>query len=182
MVRQLKAMGKDVRMLAMMDTNIQEQLYQRPLAERIAKKLFRQWNKLVFRLGTSFSYPADTWDYLKTIYTHRYKKLLDKNYDSENMPVFMMRIADKMEHAYYHYHFKPQHVKIDQFISEKRMFFIDDPTTMGWKHLAMDGIGQHIIPGDHKDMLFPPNDRIFAQTLQKKLDQLNQELANQQAT
>lgn len=181
MVRQLKEMGKDVRMLAMMDTNIQEPLYQQPLAERIAKKLFRQWKKMVFRLGTSFSYPADTWDYLKTIYTHRYKKLLDQNFDSENMPVFMMRIADKMEHAYYHYQFKAQHIKIDQFISEKRMFFIDDPKTMGWKNLALDGIEQHLLPGDHKDMLFPPNDRIFAQTLQKKLDQLNQELANQQA-
>lgn len=182
MVRQLKAMGKDVRMLAMMDTNIQEQLYQKPLLERFSKKLMRQWNKLLFRLGTSFSYPADTWDYLKTIYTHRYKKLLDKDYDSENMPVFMMRIADKMEHAYYHYHFEPQHIKIDQFISEKRMFFIDDAKYMGWKTLALDGIEQHHLPGDHKDMLFPPNDRIFAQTLQKKLDQLNQELANEQTT
>ncbi len=182
MVRQLKAMGKDVRMLAMMDTNIQEPLYQKPLLERFSKKLFRQWKKLIFRLGTSFTYPADTLDYLKTIYTHRYKKLQDQDYDSENMPVFMMRIADKMEHAYYHYYFKPQHIKIDQFISEKRMFFIDDPKYMGWKKLALDGIEQHHIPGDHKDMLFPPNDKFFAQTLQKKLNQLNQELANQQTT
>lgn len=173
MVRQLKAMGKEVRMLAMIDTNIQEPLYQKALLERISKKLLRQCNKLLFRFGTSFSYPADTWEYLKTVYTHKFKKMQDRNYDSENMPVFMMRIADHLEYAYYHYHFKPQHIKIDQFISEKRMFFIDDAKYMGWKKLALDGIEQHILPGDHKDMLFPPNDIIFAHTLQKKLDKLN---------
>jgi thioesterase domain-containing protein len=53
------------------------------------------------------------------------------------------------------------------------MFFIDDPKYQGWKPYALDGIDIHLIPGDHKEMLLSPNDQVFADLFQKKLNEVN---------
>ncbi|MBY0481511.1 MAG: amino acid adenylation domain-containing protein [Chitinophagaceae bacterium] len=172
-VKQLKAMGKDVRMLAMIDTNIQEPLHRLPIYERVSKKLMRQWYKLLFRTKVTWENPVDSFNFLRIVYTQMIKSKFIKDYDSENMPPFMMHIAQKLEVAYYNYEIKPYHVKINLFKSEHRMFFVDDPKYLGWKPFALDGIDIHLIPGDHKDMLLPPHDRVFAEIFQKKLNEFN---------
>ncbi len=173
MVKQLKAMGKDVKMLAMIDTNIQERLHRFPFYIKAFKKLMRQVHKLFFRVTVTFQNPIDSLTYLWIVYSNTIKLRFNKDYDSEDMPPFMMNIAQKLNLAYYNYEFKPSHVKIDLFKSGHRMFFIDDPKYQGWKPYALDGIDIHLIPGDHKEMLLSPNDQVFADLFQKKLNEVN---------
>jgi len=59
---------------------------------------------------------------------------------------------------------------IDLFKAKFRIYFVDDSRYLGWKKYALKGVRVHNVPGDHENMLLPPNDKVFAQTLQRALD------------
>lgn len=178
MVRQLKEMGKDVKILAMLDTNIQEPTHQYPLTKKILKKIARQLPKAKFRFLSFFKYPSENIIYLKA-YCKRW--LMDflksfgfvKKYRLQPLPDFMELIASKLEAAFFNHVFMPYDVKIELFRAEKRMYYVDDPLFLGWKKYALKGVSVHHIPGDHNEMLGPPSDKILASILQNLLDKAN---------
>ncbi len=175
MVRQLKDMGKEIKMLGMFDTNVQHPSHQFPLAKKIRVKTIRQFHKLKFRLGTLLTHPILTVSYLKAYYGNKLNLSVKKNgsledYDSQNLPDFMQKIADGLNTAFDRYIMNPYDIKIDLFKAETRMYFVDDPQSLGWKKYALKGVDVHSIPGDHKEIFSPPNDRILAKILQSTLD------------
>jgi amino acid adenylation domain-containing protein len=175
MAKQLKEMGKEIKMLGMFDTNIQYPTHQYPLAKKIRVKLLRQVYKLLFRIGTTITQPALTAAYLKAYYAQRLdlpaenEDLLEE-YDTENLPDFMQEIVAGLQTAFTHYKVKPYPVKIDLFKAKTRLYFVDDPKTLGWGKYALNGVDVHHVPGDHKEMFSSPNDQILARTLQDVLD------------
>ncbi len=36
---------------------------------------------------------------------------------------------------------------------------------MGWQHIARDGVDVRVVPGDHEDILWPPNVEVLAREL-----------------
>ena len=46
-----------------------------------------------------------------------------------------------------------------------------DPIHLGWKKAALKGVQIHNIPGDHLDIVAPPNDKVLARVLQTILDE-----------
>jgi amino acid adenylation domain-containing protein len=178
MVKQLKAQGKTVKLLAMFDTNIQEPTYQYSLLKKIFRKTIRQFPKFMFRVKSFSKYPKDNIAYLKSTYALKLKglqKIIDfqNEKNPENLPDFMQKIAEGLIEAFYKYKLEPVDVRIDLFKAEKRFYFVDDPQYLGWNDYALRGVAIHIVPGDHKEMFSPPNDAILAKELQKRLDQIN---------
>jgi len=178
MVKQLKSMGKTVNMLAMFDTNLQRPTHQYSFLKKIWVKGIRQFHKIAFRLGTLFTMPLDTLAYLRIYYTIKFKFYFKrfgffKDYDPDNMPPFMQQIAAKLHHAFGNYVVTPYDVKIDLFMADERMFYVDDPQYLGWGKYALGGVDVHKVPGDHKDLFDPPNDAILAAILQITLDKIN---------
>ena len=82
-----------------------------------------------------------------------------------------MQTSKKHEIAFQKYRMKPYDGVIDVFKAKKRLYFVKDRAFLGWKKYARQGVRIHNVPGDHKEMLLPPNDQEFARILQKALDQ-----------
>jgi len=176
MVKQMKEAGKQVEMLAMIDTHIKKA---QPLTFllKTLRKSTRQFNKLVFRVGSFANYPLANIDYLFKLYTNKAKSLmiwigiLDK-YKVSELPGYMQRVVDRLEKAWGKYKIKPYDVKVDLFKAEKRLYYVDEPQLLGWGKYALQGVTIHNVPGDHEDMFAPPNDKKLAEVLQRRLNEI----------
>lgn len=178
MGKQLKAMGKEVKLLAMFDTNLQIPTHQFSLSQKLSIKFFRQFKKVLYRVYTAVTRPVTLARFLRENNNARFKTFLNKigvieNYDRDNMPVFMQEIAGKLNNALFAYKFEPYHICIDIFKAGTRMYYIDDPKYLGWKDYALDGITVHTVPGDHKDMFDDENSKVLADIFQTRLDEMN---------
>ena len=176
MVNQLKEAGKNVEMLAMIDTNVQEAA---PIVfiDKLLQKTIRQFGKLAFRLGSFSKQPLANIDYLTKLYTNKVKETMVKfgmlnKYKASGLPKYMQKVVDKLYLAWSYYKLKPYHVKLDLFKAEHRLFYVDDPKFLGWGQYALDGVKVYNVPGDHEDMFRSPNDRLLAQAIQKRLDEI----------
>ena len=76
----------------------------------------------------------------------------------------------KYSYALEAFNLKPANVKISLFSAEKHLYYIDDAETYGWKKFAGKGINRYEVPGDHKSVLYPPNNQILAQAIQQVLN------------
>lgn len=178
MVRQLKDVGKDVKMLVLFDTNLQYPTHQYPLGKKLYEKSKRQLRKTNYYLGSFFRQPIPTVQYLRTSALKKKDVFLSKigaskPFNPENLPDFMHEIAGKLRYALNNYLVKPFAVKIDLFKAEVRANYVDDPEFLGWQEYALQGVIIHKVPGDHEDMFTAPNDQVLAGILQKRLDEIN---------
>ena len=178
MVKQLKAMGKDVKLLAMFDTNLQLPSHQYSLPKKFAVKFLRQFKKFGYRIFTILNQPLDLAKYLRENNKARVKSMLNRfgileKQDGEGLPEFMQEISNKLNHAFLKYRVQPYHVKIDIFKAKKRLYYIDDSKYLGWSEYALDGVEVHSVPGDHKDMFDEGNSKILANIFQRRLDEMN---------
>ena len=82
----------------------------------------------------------------------------------------LQNAVSKSDRAIKGYELKPQDGVIDLFISKEKVYFQKDPKFMGWKPYALRGLNIHEVNGDHDDMILQPNNKFFAETLQKILD------------
>jgi amino acid adenylation domain-containing protein len=178
MARQLKAMGKEVRMLAMLDTNAQEWEANYSLMNWLSRKILRQFPKMVWFTKSLFNQPIATIRYQQQ-YVERHANSLLNAIGLRNEPEpekeldLLSRIIDKHEIAYQNYTMKPYDGVVDLFKAKTRLYFVDDSKFLGWKKYALKGVRVHDVPGDHEMMLLPPNDKEFARLLQKALDSLS---------
>jgi amino acid adenylation domain-containing protein len=175
MVKQLKAMGKEVKLLAMFDTNLQYPTHQYPLQKKIIVKGIRQFKKIAFRIYTIFTQPVEAFKFIETFYGIRFRLFFQKlgffkDYHPDNLPDFMQEIAEKQNTAFYNYEVKPANVRITIFKAKIRMYFVDDPKSLGWGDYALEGVETHEVPGDHKDMFGAAHAKTLAKILQSRLD------------
>ena len=183
MVKQLKEEGKTIEMLAMIDTHIKKPPHSE-FTNKIFRKIFRQYSKLKFRMGSFYKYPLANIDYLKMLYTSMFKEflvwigMLDK-YKISELPKYMQNVVDDMQDAWGKYIIKPYDIKIDLFKAEKRLYYVDDPKMLGWEAYALQGVNLHTVPGDHEDMFESPNDRTLAELLQQRLNELPSNAQNE---
>jgi amino acid adenylation domain-containing protein len=175
MARQLKAMGKEVKMLAMFDTNAEESLTFRSPMYRLGRKIARQVPKIIW-IGKSFlKQPVNTLQYQRGFVERQVKQFMQAiGLREEPQPEAgfeqLNHIMEKHETAYQNYIMQPYDGIIDLFKANDRLYFVDDIKYLGWKKYALKGVRVHDVPGDHQYMLLPPNDKEFARTLQRALD------------
>lgn len=173
MARQLQAMGKQVSMLAMLDTYAADDKDLATGLPRCLRKIRRQFPKLLFISRSFMQQPLETLRYQQAYFTRKYNELavymgLKRHEETDTTED---KVNAGYEAAYRKYHLQPSDAcAIDLFRVDTRLYFLDDPVFLGWKPYALKGIHVYVVKGNHKTFLMPPNDRDFAILLQQLLD------------
>lgn len=175
MARQLRLMEKEVKMLAMFDTNAEVQNYDKSVFEKISVNAARQFHKLVWISTSLIKKPKSTIKYQLKYARNKIKSVavrlhLKQKEEPKGSLGEFKRISQQHDIAYQNYRMQPFDGIIDLFKAKTRVYFVDDLKYLGWKKYALKGVRVHNVPGDHKTMLLSPNDKEFALTLQKALD------------
>lgn len=171
MAKKLLAAGKEVKMLGILDTYAGGKDKSHSTWYKIYKKAFRQFYKVLFFGKMLLSNPKETHDYQVLVLKRKIREFFNKKPVNQGD---MISYLDEIERAYdmasHNYYMEPLAIKVDLFRVKKRLYFLDDAVTLGWKEYAKKGVNIHEVPGDHKTFLFPPYDKEFAEILQKALD------------
>ena len=174
MARQLKATGREVKMVGMFDTNAQELVTARSPVVRLVKKAARQFPKMRWIVGSLLKRPTQTIRYQRDYVLRQVNQLLCAVGLAQPKPEtdveYLNHIIEKHEIAYKNYVLQPYDGTLDLFRATDRLYFVDDFQYLGWKDYALGGVRVHDVPGDHETLMLPPNDRILAEALQRALD------------
>ncbi|MES2062020.1 MAG: amino acid adenylation domain-containing protein [Bacteroidota bacterium] len=180
MAKQMLAMGKDVKMLAMFDTYAdQTQIYD----SWLKKKLTNGWffvKQLAFTPVLLVQDPKRTIEYKSREVGRRIQKIYknifpDKVKKKEGFSAYTDDIHEKSLAAQRNYLLTPVNIAIELFRAKKHTFYMDDFKFLGWKPFALKGVNIHDIPGEHNTIFAPPNDKQFAKVLQECLDKAAKE-------
>ncbi|WP_428331033.1 non-ribosomal peptide synthetase [Mucilaginibacter sp.] len=175
MARQLEEMGKQVKMLAMFDTYAYRSPHFDPSLTKLIKRgrffLRKVFYALSFQNGVK-STITDKSTSLKRRAIRTYWKLrYGKDQNQTGFFGYSNKIDEMNNHAERNYQLKPQNIAVEVFRAERRTFYMDDFENLGWKPYALKGVHIHSIPGEHNTIFKAPNDKIFADVLQKCLDE-----------
>jgi amino acid adenylation domain-containing protein len=175
MAKQMLAMGKNVKMLAMFDTYAdQTQKFDTP----VKKAIKNTWTliKQIAYTGILFvEDPKRTVEYKSREIGRRIKKINKKIFPDEvkKKNVFSEyndEIDEKSATAQRNYLLTPINIKLELFRAKKKTFYMDDFKYLGWIPYAKKGVNVYEIPGEHNTIFAPPNDKQFAKVLQDCLD------------
>jgi amino acid adenylation domain-containing protein len=175
MTRQLKEQGKIVSLTAMLDSYVDSAYYYPTYKQKqIIRYLDRTRRRLDFLLEMLIS-----WKAIKLRINAKKEYLLKKYFgfkdimtEQEALALEEFIIADSMVSKIVdRYHLIPQDFQVDLFRAKDDSNHKLDATHLGWKKAALKGVHIHNIPGDHLDIVAPPNDKILARMLQNILDQ-----------
>ncbi len=70
------------------------------------------------------------------------------------------------------YKLRKTDIHIDLFKAGKQTFFILDSNNYGWDKFAKDGITKHTIPTEHNLLFAAPNDQLFSNIIDKRLNEI----------
>lgn len=177
MAKQLQAMGKEVKMLAVLDSYLKP-ADQNLLIKKIYRSTFGQLPKLIFRIGSFARYPSENVVYLKNKYKRSSAKTEEDRFDElyhnhESAPEYIKRIVEKLLSARDNYAYEACDIEVHIIKARKTFYYYDKPRMMGWKNYALKGISVHYTPGNHLEMLNPPNDKPLARILQNLLNEIS---------
>ncbi|MGY3053454.1 amino acid adenylation domain-containing protein [Pedobacter sp. UYEF25] len=167
MAKQLRAMGKTVKMLGIFDTYLHKQEVG---LSKIMSKIERQFRKVPFIMDRLISAPGETIKYQTLIAKTKLANKIGREIPSDEIFTYNKEMINAYDIAAATYKMQPIDVPIQLFRVEKRIYFLDDPIYLGWRNFTSERVDIHEVPGDHKTFLFPPNDSAFAKILQQVLD------------
>jgi len=172
MAKQLQAMGKEISMLGMFDTYADNysDYFDRPVI-KMAKKIRRQFPKMMFILRSLATKPLQTIAYQADLIKSKLGKWLGSGAGSEKLTENEIRVGEIYDFAYRNYKMTPYDGLIDLFKVKTRLYFLDDLEYLGWKPYTNHGVIVHEIAGDHKTFLFSPYDKEFGKVLQSVMDE-----------
>ncbi len=174
MARQFKAMGKEVKMLAMFDTYAyRSPHFDAPLIKAYKKaRFFKDKIIYAFKFENGLKGMQDRARSLKRKIIRNWWRV--KNGKKQQNQVGFFGYSNKIDEmnmeAEKFYQLKPQDVTVEVFRAEHRTFYMDDFEYLGWKPYALKGVNIHKIPGEHNTIFQEPNDKIFAKVLQDCLN------------
>ncbi|GAB3429675.1 non-ribosomal peptide synthetase [Niabella aquatica] len=165
MARQLITMGKEIKMLGILDTNVSDRSIPNAMMPRMFFKIKRQLKKVVFISSNLFRHPKDVIKYQLLLFNKRFNKSYKEEAD-EQVYDYANTVVEAYDKAYIAYEMKPFNLSVHVFRVKERIYFIDDFAYLGWKKYAEDGVAVHDMAGDHKTFLLPPNNKILAEKIQ----------------
>ena len=174
MAQQLKALGKEIKLLAMLDTDARALVKYPTRTGRLLWRAKRQLPKLLFLGKSLLRHPTNTLVYQQAYFIDKYQRILQAlglrdapkpAVELEHMSK-IMAVHDEAFHAYY---LKPYAGPIDLFRAMTRLYFVEEQTYLGWKEFVPE-VRIHDVPGDHGTLMHPPNDKALALALQQALD------------
>ncbi|HMR84063.1 MAG TPA: amino acid adenylation domain-containing protein, partial [Niabella sp.] len=171
MARRLTAMGKEIRMLGILDTNVSDRTISNVVIPRLFFKIKHQLKKVVFISTNLFKHPKDVIKYQWLLFNRRFNKS-HKEEKEEQIYDYNSKVVDAYDKAYITYEIKPSDLSVHVFRVKERIYFIDDFAYLGWKRYAKGGVVVHDIAGDHKTFLLPPNNKILTEKIQTVINGL----------
>jgi len=176
MARQMIAMGKDVKMLAVFDTYAKQTDKYDPFVKRIFNKVALFIMQFLYSFVLFANDPKRTIEYKSTSIKRRIIRLFWKVKGAEEKRegffAYDNEIDEASAKAKRNYYQKPLNITVDLFRAEKKTFYMADFKYLGWKKFALKGVNVHDIPGEHNTIFAPPHDKEFAVELQKCLDRV----------
>jgi amino acid adenylation domain len=169
MARQLLTLGKEVKVLGILDTNAFTGDKYETQFRIYTVKIIRQFKKFLFFIKQLITSPKDFFKYQWLVFNRKYNKNF-KDPEEQQSHDYNKFVLQAYDDAYYKYVLKPSEVEIDLFRVGKRVYFIDDPIYLGWKKYALKGVKVHSVPGDHKTFMLSPNNKVLARTLQNVIN------------
>jgi thioesterase domain-containing protein len=178
MARQMVAMGKDVKLLAVFDTYAK----QTDQFDPFVKKIFNRVSLLIMQFLYSFvlfaNDPKRTIEYKSTVIKRRIIRLFWKVKGTEEKRegffAYDNEIDEASARAKRNYYQKPLNITVDLFRAKKKTFYMADFKYLGWRKFALKGVNVHNIPGEHNTIFAPPHDKEFAVELQKCLNRVTE--------
>jgi amino acid adenylation domain-containing protein len=175
MARQLKAMGKEVKLLAIFDTDACALQTHRSKLGRLVWKISRQFPKMIWVGKSMIERPSQTIAYQQEFFRYKANVLMQRfglasKPKSTIEPDHLTRIMEKHDLAFHKYVMHPYDGIVDLFRATKRLYFVDDFHFLGWKKYALQGVRVHDVPGDHETIMHSPNVEILANELQQALN------------
>ncbi|MBS1783116.1 MAG: amino acid adenylation domain-containing protein [Bacteroidetes bacterium] len=168
--RQLELMNKEVAFVGILDTfagnNFQGSL---------SKKFLHELNKAWFLTKSFLSNPSEAWKYQKSVWQQKWKERFtqDGNVPLEVLTTYEADIYRKYSDALDQYQLPIANLHVTLFAVQKRMYYVKNPSTLGWDYFAKQGVETHWVPGDHTTMLYAPNNEALAKKIQEVLNSLN---------
>lgn len=167
---QLELMGKEVKMLAIFDTNAVDSGHY-----KLSTKIKRQFPKLIWFLKSLIQRPGPTLSYQQFLLRKSIKNISTKIMGSTKVEAndYYNRLEEinrKHWQAFRRYNLRPFNDVIYLFRAQERIYFVDDFKYLGWNKFAKKGVRVYEVSGDHRTMLLPPHAKKFAHALQEALD------------
>ncbi|WP_264565379.1 non-ribosomal peptide synthetase [Flavobacterium sp. N3904] len=174
MARQLKAQDRKVSIIALLDTYIDSSYYYPTIQQKLLiryidktrrrldflKEMLVSWKAVKMRIKGK-----------KEFLLRRYFGIKDSMTEQEAIAHEQFVIASSMvQKIVDRYHLIPQDFEVDLFRAKNDSQYKLDPTHLGWKKAALRGVRIHDIPGEHIDIVAPPNDKVLAHMLQDIID------------
>jgi len=177
MARQMKAMGKNVKMLAVFDTYAKQTDMYDPLLKRVFSRVQLFVMKFLYSFVLFAQDPKRTIEYKSIVIKRRiirfYWKIFKGNEEKrEGFFAYDNEIDEASAKAKRNYYQKPLDITVDLFRATKKTFYMADFKYLGWREFALNGVNVHDIPGEHNTVFAPPNDEKFAMVLQQCLDRV----------
>jgi len=187
MARQLNEMGMKVSFLGLLDATADRSVTHQPFLKRNQYMIKYFINYVSWNLASFFREPNET---KFSVIRRRWKGLekrirgLDIKIDKKDLvsegkkselPKFLRKVHRANHRANRNYIIRPYNGTVHLFKALKQTFYIPDPVYYGWDLVAMGGVTVHGIPGEHSNTFAPPNDKYFAEILQKTLDETRNE-------
>lgn len=177
MAKQLREMGKEVRLVAMFDTNAYRSTANDPFAVRFRKQTAYYINNIIHTLKFTTGFRNTLAEKTEKLRRKMIRSYWALRYGDQQNQTGFFGYAYKIDkcnlEALKTYELKPQDITVDIFKAQTRTYYVADKQYLGWKPFATKGVVLHNIPGEHNTIFKAPNDRIFAFELQKCLDRAN---------
>jgi amino acid adenylation domain-containing protein len=185
MARQLDEMGKKVSFLGLLDATADESVAHYPFLKRSLYRIKYLINYITWNIASFFKEPNQT---KLTVIRLRWNGLLKKlrgldikiqkqeavsKGKKSELPRFLRKVHRANLRALRNYIIKPYNGTVHLYKAKKQTFYIQEPENYGWSKFSRGGVIVQVIPGEHSNTFAPPNDKYFADILQKNLDQCN---------
>lgn len=166
MRKQLKAMGKDVRVI-IFDSDAEKSEF-KSLGYLIPRKIKRNLPRVISFAKSTLADPRGTLKQsLKKIQSKRALKQ-----DSKEFYRQVKKIQNKLRLALKNYVIQPFDDKVYLYKAKTCTHYVDDREFLGWAKYAKKGVNVCEVSGDHLSMLLHPNVEDFALKLQQGVNKL----------
>ena len=97
----------------------------------------------------------------------------------DGQPMFLSdNVEIAMSEALEKYEITPAPIHLDLFRAGKATFYIPNRSDYGWGRFAQKGVVIFTLPSEHSRIFAPPNDKLFAEVLDQRLDEIEFKMQN----
>jgi len=162
--KQMMAIGKQVKMLIIFDTDAEKTEYKDWLS-LLPKKAKRHLPRLflAFKMSVSQLFQGQKMLSIKPF----------QQKESRSFYKLINKIKSKHVTAFRNYTLEPFDGRLHLYKAKVSVHYVEYGKLLGWEKFALQGVELFEIPGDHFSMLLPPHVAVFAEVLQSNLDRLS---------